>query len=87
MAGVIDLQRWRREHGVHEDDDCALDDAVSRLDGALSERAWERPPPWVVTELLSIQGCLSLGMTEEAVWRVERLTQRTERLRARAAAR
>ena len=86
MAGVIDLQRWRREHGVH-DDDCELDDAVSRLDRALSERSWERPPPWVVTELLAIQGCLSLGMTEDAVWRVERLTQRTERLRARAAAR
>lgn len=84
-AQVIDLAGWRREHGDGNDEEHArLAGAVDRLDRALTERGWDSPPAWLVTELLAVQGCLSLGFAEEAAWRIEKLAQRTERLRARA---
>jgi hypothetical protein len=81
-AQVIDLAGWRREHGDgHEEEHARLADAVERLEQALADRGWDRPPPWLVTELLAVQGCLSLGLPEDAAWRIEKLAQRTERLR------
>ena len=81
-AQVIDLVGWRREHGDADDEaHRRLADAVDRLESALEDRGWDRPPPWVVTELLAVQGCLALGLAEDAAWRIEKLAQRTERLR------
>lgn len=84
MERVIDLAEWRRGHGGGDE---RLASAVERLDAALTARDWERPPAWVVTELLAVQGCLSLGLAEEAAWRIEKLAQRAERIRPRARAR
>jgi hypothetical protein len=85
MAGVIDLASWRREHvGPGED---RLDRAIDRLQGVLAEGRWDPPPPWLVTELLAIQGCLSVGMAEDAAWRAERLALRADRIVARRTAR
>lgn len=84
MDRVIDLQTWRRDHhgsGLHED---RLERAVERLDQMLAERGDEASPPWMVTELLAVQGCLSMGLTEDAAWRIERLLQRAERSSARS---
>ncbi|MGH2676206.1 MAG: hypothetical protein ACRDH1_12440, partial [Actinomycetota bacterium] len=53
--------------------------AVDRLEEVLTERGEDHPPLWLVTELLAVQGCLSIGLTEEAAWRVERLVMRAER--------
>jgi hypothetical protein len=85
MAGVIDLASWRREH-VGPDQD-RLDRAIDRLQGVLTEGRWDPPPPWLVTELLAIQGCLSVGMSEDAAWRAERLASRADRIVHRRAAR
>jgi hypothetical protein len=84
-AQVIDLAGWRHQHGGENDEEHRrLADAVDRLDRALADRGWDRPPPWLVTELLAVQGCLSLGLAGDAAWRIEKLAQRTERLRAPA---
>ena len=81
-AQVIDLAGWRREHGDGDDAEHErLADAVDRLERAIGDRGWDQPPPWLVTELLAVQGCLSLGLPGDAAWRIERLAQRTERLR------
>jgi hypothetical protein len=85
VQGVIDLGEWRRRHGGREDG--RLPSALDRLDGVLGERSWEQAPAWVVTELLAVQGCLSLGMDDEAAWRIEKLVQRAERIRPPARAR
>jgi hypothetical protein len=85
MQGVIDLAEWRRRHGDGDGD--RLASAVDRLDAELSRRGWDQPPAWIVTELLAVQGCLSLGLPDEAAWRIEKLVQRTERIRERAPAR
>ena len=85
MHGVIDLGEWRRRHG--DRDDQRLASELDRLDGVLSGHAWERPPAWVVTELLAVQGCLSLGLDDEAAWRIGKLVQRAERARPKARAR
>jgi hypothetical protein len=78
MAGVIDLAAWRREHGGPGEE--RLDRAIGRLEGALAEGRWDPPPRWLVTELLAIQGCLSVGMGEDAAWRAERLALKAERI-------
>lgn len=84
-AQVIDLAGWRHEHGEdHDEEHDRLASAVDRLERALEDRGWEQPPPWLVTELLAVQGCLSLGLPADAAWRIERLAQRTERLRPAA---
>ena len=84
-AQVIDLAGWRREHGAgHDEDHDRLEAAIDRLDRAIADRGWDRPPAWLVTELLAVQGCLALGLPGDAAWRIERLVQRTERLRVRA---
>lgn len=84
-AAVVDLARWRHEHVEgHDEEHQRLEAAIDRLDRALVERGWEDPPPWLVTELLAVQGCLSLGLADEAAWRIQRLAQRTERLSKRA---
>lgn len=84
-AQVIDLTAWRRQHGDPDDEEHArLEGAIDHLDRALTDRGWAEPPPWVVTELLAVQGCLSLGLADEAAWRIEKLAQRTERVRTRA---
>lgn len=81
-AQVIDLAGWRREHGDgHDEEHRRLAQAVDRLERALDDRGWDAPPAWLVTELLAVQGCLSLGLPEDAAWRIEKLAQRTERLR------
>jgi hypothetical protein len=85
MAGVIDLAAWRRAHrGPGEQ---RLDRAIVRLEEVLAAADWERPPAWLVTELLAIQGCLSVEMLEDATWRAERLALRAERIRRPAKAR
>lgn len=78
MDRVIDLQAWRRDHasGLEEE---RLGRAVERLDRLLAERGDAPSPPWLVTELLAVQGCLSMGLVEDAAWRIERLLQRAER--------
>jgi hypothetical protein len=76
MAGVVDLAEWRRARGPGQE---RLDGAVTRLEEVLAGRAWDPPPPWLVTELLAIQGCLSVGLVEDAAWRADRLALRAER--------
>lgn len=76
---VIDLATWRRDRGRVDPQEDRLQRAVDRLDEVLAERGQDRRPPWLVTELLAVQGCLSIGLTEEAAWRVERLVMRVER--------
>jgi hypothetical protein len=83
MAPVVDLERWRRERRG-SGPACRLDAAVSRLERVLADRGWERRAPgWVMTELLAIQGAVSLGMTEEAAARAESLADRSTPRRAR----
>jgi hypothetical protein len=79
MDTVIDLEAWRRDRGSVDPQEDRLQRVVDRLDEVLSERGEDHRPPWLVTELLAVQGCLSIGLTEEAVWRVERLVMRVER--------
>lgn len=76
MAGIIDLGAWRREHGPGQ---ARLDGAIGRLEAVLADGRWDPPPPWLVTELLAIQGCLSVGLLEDAAWRADRLTIRAQR--------
>jgi hypothetical protein len=85
MADVIRLEEWRRGHTATAPGDARLEEAVDRLDAVLDDRGWrsESAPQWVVTELLAIQGCVSMEMTDAAVYRIERLIQRSERARAR----
>jgi hypothetical protein len=80
MAGVIDLAAWRAGHGEGTVDEARLEGAVDRLDRLIAEQRWSQPPPWLVTELLAIQGCISMGLTGEAASRAERLIARTERM-------
>ncbi len=89
MAEVVQLERWRRERthpagkGVGAGER-RLEQAVDRLDGILADLGWNRrAPAWVVTELLAIQGAVSMGLTEEATQRAESLAMRSERRRAR----
>ena len=79
METVIDLAAWRRDRRSVDPQEDRLQRAVDRLDEVLTERGEDRRPPWLVTELLAVQGCLSIGLTEEAAWRVERLVMRVER--------
>ena len=79
MNTVIDLAAWRRDRGTADPQEDRLRRAVDRLDQVLVERGEDHRPPWLVTELLAVQGCLSIGLTEEAAWRVERLVMRVER--------
>jgi hypothetical protein len=76
---VIDLAAWRRERTDADPEEDRLQRAVDRLEEVLGDRGEDHPPPWLVTELLAVQGCLSIGLTEEAAWRVERLVMRAER--------
>ena len=84
---VIDLDAWRLDRGGIDPQEDRLRRAVDRLDQVLTERGEDRRPPWLVTELLAVQGCLSMGLTEEAAWRVERLVMRVERFSRPAARR
>jgi hypothetical protein len=79
VEGVIDLTVWRQERDGADPEEDRLQRAVDRLEEVLTERGEDHPPPWLVTELLAVQGCLSIGLTEEAAWRVERLVMRAER--------
>lgn len=88
MASVVDLERWRRDRAragaAGVEGERRLERAVERLERALSEAGWDRrAPQWVVTELLAIQGALSMGMGDEAAVRAESLAMRSERRRAR----
>ena len=88
MAPVVELERWRRERrearAPLEAEEARLERAVERLDGLLEELGWSRrAPSWVVTELLAIQGAVSMGLVEEAAVRAETLAARSERRRAR----
>ncbi len=79
METVIDLAAWRRDRPTADPEEDRLQRAVDRLEEVLTERGEDHPPLWLVTELLAVQGCLSIGLTEEAAWRVERLVMRAER--------
>jgi len=80
MAGVIDLAAWREGHYEGSADEARLEEAVDRLDRLIAEERWGQPPPWLVTELLAVQGCISMGLAGEAASRIERLIARTERM-------
>lgn len=73
MAAVVDLRGWREEHEPLE---LRLERAVMRLDALLEGRERAELPRWIVTEVLAIQGCISLEMLEEAADRSERLGRR-----------
>jgi len=73
MAAVVDLRGWRQEH---EPVELRLEQAVMRLDALMEGRERSELPPWAVTEVLAIQGCISLEMLEEAADRTERLVRR-----------
>jgi hypothetical protein len=77
VGSIIDLAGWRQEH---EPEVLRLERAVQRLDEALADREREDVPPWVVTEVLAIQGCISMDLVDEAADRAERLVRRWERL-------
>jgi hypothetical protein len=79
MVGVIDLAEWRRAHADRPGEE-RLDGAITRLEASLAGGGWDPPPPWLLTELLAIQGCLSVGLLEDAAWRAERLAIRTDRV-------
>ena len=80
MAEVVRLEEWRRRRGDAPGED-RLSAAVERLDRLLAERGWDRQPApaWLLTDLLAIQGCIAMGLTQEAAHRVERLIERSER--------
>jgi hypothetical protein len=84
---VIDLEAWRHDRGGVDPQEDRLRRAVDRLEQVLTERGEDHRPPWLVTELLAVQGCLSMDLTEEAAWRVERLVMRVERFSRPAARR
>lgn len=73
MAAVVDLRGWREENEPLE---LRLERAVMRLDALIEGRERSELPPWVVTEVLAIQGCISLEMLEEAADRSERVVRR-----------
>jgi len=73
MAPVVDLRGWRQEHEPLE---LRLERAVMRLDALMEGRERSELAPWVVTEVLAIQGCISLEMLEEAADRTERVVRR-----------
>lgn len=86
MADVVDLGRWRLGRrgagGRGTGQRTRLTAAVERLDAALAHLGWNREAPgWVVTELLAIQGAMSLGMVDEAADRADSLAARSERRR------
>lgn len=87
MGTVIDLTEWRREREPLE---LRLERAVQRLDQTLEGAARESAPRWLVTEVLAIQGCISMDLLEEAAERAERVAdawrRRERRSRRRAAA-
>jgi hypothetical protein len=87
MSPVIDLDEWRRRRGPPDPEEDRLATAVERLDRLLADRGWDRQPApaWLVTDLLAVQGCIAMGLTTEAAHRVERLIERSERRRRRAA--
>jgi hypothetical protein len=80
MAEVVRMEEWRRQRGNQPGED-RLSVAVERLDRLLAERGWDRQPApsWLLTDLLAIQGCIAMGLTQEAAQRLERLIERSER--------
>lgn len=79
MATVVDLVAWRedREPGM-----ARLERAVAELDEVVRGRR-RGVPDWAVTEILAIQGCISLDLLEDAAERAELLAGRLRRWRAR----
>lgn len=76
MGAVVQLAEWRAraEPGL-----ARLERAVARLDEALEGQARAEAPAWLVTEVLAIQGCLSMEMAGQAAERTERLLKRWRR--------
>jgi hypothetical protein len=81
MAEVVRIDEWRRQRAVEGPGEVRLSQAVERLDRLLAERGWDRrpAPSWLLTDLLAVQGCIAMGLTDEAAQRVERLIDRSER--------
>jgi hypothetical protein len=79
MARIIDLRGWRQEH---EPEMLRLEDAVRRLDDALADQERADAPEWLVTEVLAIQGCISMELIDEAADRIERVLERWGRRRS-----
>ena len=80
MDPIVELSEWRdrREPSL-----ARLERAVDRLDEALSGMARAEAPPWLVTEVFAIQGCISMELAEEATERTERLLVRWRRYERR----
>lgn len=79
MGSVVSLAEWRR---AQEPELLRLEAAVRRLDRALVGEGRTEAPAWLATEILAIQGCISLDLIDEAAERAERLLKRWERGRA-----
>lgn len=78
MGAIVDLAAWRESR---EEDPSRLERAVAELDAALRGRRRRDPPEWLLTEVLAIQGCVSLGLEDEAAERAEDLAERLRRRR------
>jgi hypothetical protein len=63
MGSIVDLAGWRQEH---EPEVLRLEAAVQRLDAAFDGYDRDEVPAAIVTEVLAIQGCISMDLLEEA---------------------
>lgn len=82
MGSIVDLAGWREEH---EPDVLRLERAVQRLDETFAGYERGDVPAWLVTEVLAIQGCLSMDLVDEAADRAERVVERWNRRSRRRA--
>jgi hypothetical protein len=76
MGSIVDLAGWREEH---EPELLRLERAVQSLDETFAGYDREDVPAWLVTEVLAIQGCISMELVSEAADRAERLVERWRR--------
>lgn len=80
MGTIVELAGWRDEH---EPEVLRLERAVQQLDAAFEGYDRGEVPASLVTEVLAIQGCISMDLLVEAAERAERLTKRWRRHRGR----
>jgi hypothetical protein len=78
VAGIVDLGAWRRRRAAAGLPTDRVEAAVQRLVEAMEARGWRTAPPWLLTEIRAIQGCIALEEVDEAVDRAERLAARLE---------
>lgn len=86
-APIVDLAAWRERRAAEGLPTDRVEAAVQRLVAAMESRGWRTAPPWLLTEIRAIQGCIALEEVDEAVERAERLASRLEEPRPRRRAR